>query len=141
MYNAILIPTDGSEAAEAAIEQAVGQAAAFDATLHVVFVVELAATSPLQITLDDVIDRIVADGEEHVRRIADSATAEGVETVTSVEHGLADEAIVDYAAANDIDLIVMGTHGRRGVDRQLLGSVTERIIRTSPVPVLAVRLA
>lgn len=139
MYDAILLPTDGSEAAEAAIEQAIGQASAFGATLHGVFVVELAVKTPLQITLDQVIEQIEADGEEYISRIAAAAEAAGVEAVTSVEHGMADEAIVNYVDAHDIDLVVMGTHGRRGVERQLLGSVTERVIRTCPVPVLAVR--
>lgn len=140
MYDEILIPTDGSDAAEAAIEQAVGQAAGFDARLHVVFVVELAATAPLQITLDQVVEAIEKEGEAIVERIAETASKSGVEVVTSVEHGVADEAIVDYVGDHDIDLVVMGTHGRRGLGRQLLGSVTERVVRTSPVPVLTVRM-
>lgn len=140
MYDEILIPTDGSDAAEAAVEQAVGLAAAFDARLHAVFVVELAATAPLQVTLDHVIEQLEAEGEAVVGRIADDAAGAGRDVVTSVEHGVADEAIVDYAADHDIDLIVMGTHGRRGLDRQLLGSVSERVVRSSPVPVLTVRM-
>ncbi|MFB6352941.1 MAG: universal stress protein, partial [Halobacteriales archaeon] len=126
-------------AAEEAIEQAVGQAAAFDATLHALYVVELQATSPMQLTLDTVIDRLEAEGADRTAEIAEAAESAGVEAVTDVRHGVADETIVDYVRAHDIDLVVMGTHGRRGVDRQLLGSVTERVVRTSPVPVLTVR--
>ncbi len=139
MYDAILVPTDGSDAAEAAIEQAVGQAVAFEATLHALFVVELAAASPMQITLDTVIHRLEAEGERVTGRIAEAAEAAGIEAVTSVRHGVADEAILDYVEEQDVDLVVMGTHGRRGVDRYLLGSVTERVVRRSPVPVLTVR--
>lgn len=139
MYDAILLPTDGSDAAEVAIDHAIGQAVAFDATLHTVFVVELATTAPMQITLDRVVEQLEADGEAAVSRIADAAAEAGVDVVTSVEHGLADEAIVDYVEERDIDLVVMSTHGRRGIDRRLLGSVTERVVRTCPVPVLAVR--
>lgn len=139
MYDEILLPTDGSEAAEAAVDQAIELASTYDGTLHVVFAIELSATMPLRVTLDSVIEQLEADGEEFVTRIANRAAAAGIEVETSVEHGVADEAIVDYVGANDIDLVVMGTHGRRGIDRQLLGSVTERVIRTSPVPVLVVR--
>ena len=56
----------------------------------------------------------------------------------SVLSGRPHRAIVDYAAEYDVDLIVMGTHGRTGLDRYLLGSVTERVVRLSDVPVLAV---
>lgn len=140
MYDAILVPTDGSDAAEAAVDQAIGQAAAFEATLHALFVVELAAVSPMQITLDDVVSRLEAEGEATTARIAEAAEAAGVEAVTDVRHGVADEEILDYAETHDVGLIVMGTHGRRGLDRQLLGSVTERVVRNSPIPVLTVRM-
>lgn len=141
MYDAILLPTDGSEAAEVAIDQAIGQAQAFEATLHVLFVVEVEATAPMQITLGSVADRLEEEGSGMTNRIGEKAEAAGVEVVTEVTHGVADEEIIEYATEQDIGLIVMGTHGRRGVDRQLLGSVTERVVRSSPVPVLTVRMS
>lgn len=94
MYVAILMPTDGSDAGEAAIDQAIGQAAAFDATLHALLVAELEAASPLQITLGDVADRIEAEGETVAAQIAETADAAGVSAVTAVRHGMADETIV-----------------------------------------------
>lgn len=141
MYDAILLPTDGSDAAEAAIEQAVGQAKAFDATLHVLFVIEVEASAPMQITVGSVVDRLQEEGSAITERVAEQAEAAGVDVTTEVAHGMADEEIIEYADEQDIGLIVMGTHGRRGVDRQLLGSVTERVVRTSPKPVLTVRFS
>jgi len=56
-----------------------------------------------------------------------------------VEWGEPYESVLDYADEHDIDIIVMGTHGRTGLDHHLLGSVTEKVVRTSDVPVLTVR--
>jgi len=58
---------------------------------------------------------------------------------TAVERGIPHETVLEYAVANDVDLVVMGTHCRTGLDRVLLGSVAERVVRRSPVPVLVVR--
>ncbi|MCU4925449.1 universal stress protein [Halobacteria archaeon AArc-dxtr1] len=66
---------------------------------------------------------------------------EGVQTVPVVKVGKAHKAILDYAATHDVDIIVMGTHGRTGIDRYLLGSVTEKVVRMSDVPVVTVREA
>jgi nucleotide-binding universal stress UspA family protein len=60
---------------------------------------------------------------------------------TAVVVGTVHRSIRSYVEENDIDLVVMGTHGRQGIERFLLGSVTERTVRTSPVPVLTVRAA
>lgn len=139
MYDSIMLPTDGSEAAEIAADQAIEQAELNDATLHVVHVVEVDATGPMQINVDDITDRLTEQGEEITKRVEKLAESADVEVVTSVLSGNADQEIVDYVSEHGIDLIVMGTHGRRGIRRHLLGSVTERVIRKSPVPVMAVR--
>jgi nucleotide-binding universal stress UspA family protein len=80
---------------------------------------------------------------EHGQRFVETA-AESVGDDVAVETVVLDgnpyERILDYAEESDADLIVMGTHGRTGVDRYLLGSVTEKIVRTSDVPVLTVRM-
>jgi nucleotide-binding universal stress UspA family protein len=55
-------------------------------------------------------------------------------------HGTPHTAILDYAEEHGVDLVVMGTHGRRGFDRFLLGSVTEKVVRTASVPVMTVRV-
>ena len=80
------------------------------------------------------------EGERAVAVVADRAAERGVPAETAVERGVPHEAILEYAAENDADAIVMATHGRTGVERFLLGSVTERVVRRSPVPVLVVRV-
>jgi len=139
MYQEILVPTDGSPASDAAIERAVDLADRYDARLHALYVVDGAAYSTLEAGSEIVIEALQSEGEgatDHVRQLAEDA---GVDCEAIVTTGTAYRSITEYVTENDIDLIVMGTHGRTGLDRYLLGSVTERVVRTSPVPVLTVR--
>ena len=139
MFDRILFPTDGSEGADEALEYALELARTHDATLHVLFVAD---TNRDSVTLvgTDVMDALTAVGEEAVASVLDRATERGVTTETAVEQGTPWRTIVDYAEGGDIDLLVMATHGRRGLDRYLLGSVTEKVVRTSAVPVMTVRI-
>ncbi|MWV64515.1 universal stress protein [Halorubrum sp. JWXQ-INN 858] len=139
MYDEILVPTDGSPASDAAIEHAIDLAKQYGGRIHALYVVDGAAYSTLEAGSEIVIEALESEGKEATGRVADVATDAGVESVTSVTTGTAYRSITDYVDDNDIDLIVMGTHGRRGLDRYLLGSVTERVVRTSDVPVLTVR--
>ncbi|WP_058366701.1 universal stress protein [Haloparvum sedimenti] len=139
MYDNILVPTDGSPASDAAIDHAIDLAKRYDARVHALYVVDGAAYSTLEAGAQVVVEALEKEGEEATERVAEAATDAGVETVTTVTTGTAYRSISDYVAENDIDLIVMGTHGRRGLDRYLLGSVTERVVRTSDVPVMTVR--
>ena len=141
MYDGILLPTDGSEVAESAASHAVALAAATGAKLHVLYVVDAEAiglVTPVTLEVDEVRTSLRQAEEEATAAVAEAAEAAGVDVVEVVEVGLPDEVIRDYTGENDVDLVVMGTHGRRGVDRFLLGSVTERVVRGSRVPVLAV---
>jgi len=117
MYDKILFPTNGGVASERAAESAVETAAAHGATLHVLYVV----------------------GEEAVEEVADEARSAGVEVVTEICHGVPHEEILGYIDDNDPDLVIMGTKERPGEYRQMLGSVTERILRTASVPVTVVK--
>ncbi|WP_137283810.1 universal stress protein [Halorussus salinisoli] len=138
-YENVLVPTDGSETANAAADRAVDLAAAVDATLHAVSVVDDASLG-FDVRSVSVNDEFEAVAEEAIADVAASADDAGVERVEKhVLRGRVHQAILDYVEDNDADLIVMGTRGRGGTDRILLGSVTERIVRTSPVPVLTVR--
>lgn len=141
MYEHVLFPTDGSEAATGATEEAFAVAANNDATLHVLFVVDETA-GPLNVRGgDERFEQAETEGEELVNEVAERATQAGVENVAcAVEQGTPDETILAYAAEN-ADLVVMGTHGRSGLDRHLLGSVTENVVRRSDVSVLTVRTA
>lgn len=140
MYEEILVPTDGSPAVEAALDQALGIAELASARIHALYVVDTRDYNVLPeskwLSLED---ELAGEGQETVAAVADRARAAGLAAETAVERGIPHEAILDYAHEAGIDLIVMGTHGRSGVDRFLLGSVTEKAIRRSDVPVLVVR--
>ena len=119
----VLVPTDGSEGAEAAAEHAIDLVTEVGGTIHALHVTSDGGENESS-PIDDVRDR----GE-----------AAGVEVVSATRSGRPHEAIAGYVAEADIDVVVMGTHGRTGLRRYLLGSVTERTVRFSPVPVVSVK--
>jgi nucleotide-binding universal stress UspA family protein len=141
MYDRILVPTDGSECADRAVEHALDIAGQYDAELHVLSVVDSrdVSHSAPAISPEQVQQTLRDRAESVVEEVADRAEAAGVTVVTAVEPGIPDDVVVEYAADEDCDLIVMGTHGRTGLERYLLGSVTERTVRRSSVPVLTIR--
>jgi nucleotide-binding universal stress UspA family protein len=85
-------------------------------------------------------DMLRDEGESAVADIRQLAEGAGLPVETTVLEGSPSREIVRYAEEQDCDLIVMGTHGRGGIDRLLLGSVAERVVRASEVPVLTVRV-
>ena len=138
MYDEILVPTDGSETSDAAVEHAVYLADRCDSRVHGLFVVD---SGPLQSVgggYPEAVSKIEELGDEAVERVRQTGEERGVETTTSVVPGTVHRIIREYVDDNDVDAVVMGTHGRQGVGRHLLGSVTERVIRTVDVPVVAV---
>ncbi|MFB6281943.1 MAG: universal stress protein [Haloferacaceae archaeon] len=141
MYDEILVPTDGSAAAERAIEHAVDLAGRYDARIHAFYVVDTSAYAALEGAGTAVVDALEDQGREAVAAVVDAAEAAGVPAERVVRDGSPHRNILDYIDEAGVDLVVMGTHGRRGIDRYLLGSVTERVVRSSPVPVLTVRMA
>jgi nucleotide-binding universal stress UspA family protein len=142
MYDRILVPTDGTEQA-GVTTHALNVAELCDATVHALYVVDEKALNyqPSESGREETRRARLEEGEDATRRIAEKADERGVEVVTAIEEGTPAEVVVEYAAGNDADMIVMGTHGRSGVDRYVLGSVTEQVVRTSEVPVLTVNLA
>jgi nucleotide-binding universal stress UspA family protein len=139
MFDRILFPTDGGAGAEQALEYALGLADRHDATLVGLFVADTRRDSATLVGTD-VADALVAVGEEAVAGVADRAAERGVAVETVVEQGTPWRTVVDCADREDADLIVMATHGRRGLNRYLLGSVTEKVVRTATVPVMTVRM-
>ncbi|MEF8799583.1 MAG: universal stress protein [Halolamina sp.] len=137
MYNQILFPTDGSEPAEAALDYVVQVAAEHDATLHVLNVTDISQVS-LHEVRDDVLDGLEREGQTIVDEAAQHATDRGITTVSEVVRGDPYRSIVEYSNGSGVDLIAMPTHGRHGLERFLLGSVTERVINTAEVPVVAI---
>lgn len=140
MYGEILVPTDGSEAGGLAIDHAVDIASQYDARIHALYVVDTSAYAALEGAGTAVVDTLRDQGEAAVARVVEAAEDADLESVSVVREGSPHENILAYARESGADLIVMGTHGRRGIDRYLLGSVTERVVRSSPVPVLTVRM-
>ena len=147
MYERILVPTDGSRVAKAAVDHAVDIAGKYDAELHALYIADTDAIAYGLGT--EQVDRI-RQGQfsdmKALREEAEDATGYVVERggargLTVHEHhagGKPHRMIADYAEDNDVDLIVMGSHGRAGVRRALLGSVTERTLRSTSTPVLVV---
>nr|WP_256421809.1 universal stress protein [Halobellus rarus] len=92
----------------------------------------LARSGPLLETLWD-------EGCGAVRDVEVTGTQAGLTVVTEIVDGNPHEEILDYVSEYGIDMVIMGTHGRTGLDRVVIGSVAERVVRQSPVPVLTVR--
>jgi nucleotide-binding universal stress UspA family protein len=141
MYKRILAPIDGSELSECTLEHirsiAVG--------CKVPEVVLFRALEPVPQTYglgDDWIkeagERALGYANETLTRIADTLAKDGISCQKVVVKGYAANEILDYADHNDVDLIIMSTHGSSGFIRWTLGSVTEKVARHSPIPVLIV---
>lgn len=144
MYDSILVPTDGSPHADAAIEHALDLAERYDATLHALYVVDIsypyADFGAAGVNWDAVTEAQEGQGEQATAVIRERGVEQAIPVETEVRQSTSIHGpILDYVEDNDIDLIVMGTHGRRGLDRYLLGSVTEKIVRLADVPVLTVK--
>ena len=138
-YDDVLVPTDGSEGAAAAVDPGVSIAGAYDATLHSLSVVDTRSLG-VDVRSGTVVDALEERAREAVAAVETRATDASVsDTETAVERGLPSECIRTYVVENDVGLVVMGTHGRSGISRYLLGSVAEKVARTSPVPVMTVR--
>ena len=142
MYDRILVPTDGSEQ-RPVVEHALDLAELTGAAVHALYVVDRKALDyqPSKEGREEARERRREEGGEATDEIARQGAERSVEVVTAVEEGDPASVIGEYADDRDVDLIVMGTQGRSGVDRYVLGSVTERVVRASDVPVLTVNLA
>jgi nucleotide-binding universal stress UspA family protein len=137
MFDRILFPTDGGAAASAALPYALDVASAHDATVHLLYVADTNRDSVTAVG-DEVVDVLETDGEAVVSDAADRARARGVDAVAEVLQGDPSSTVVDYADQVGVDLIVMPTRGRSGIERVLLGSVTERVMEGAAAPVVAV---
>ncbi len=168
MYDTILYPTDGSEGAECALEHAEKIGKQFDAEVHILFVADTGfGDTPMRVQKDDegrwttgmmkrkrnepsktkmsksdidINDVLVREGEAYTSQIAAELEERGVSAKAVCKRGSAAKTVVNYASENGVDMIVMGTHGRTGLNRRVIGSVTEKVVRTSEVPVLSVQL-
>ena len=134
-YERVLVPTDGSDAAAAAADHGLGLAASLEAAVHVLSVVD---DGP-DLRSSTIEEASTEAARAAVESVAADARDRGIDDVrTHVEDGAPDEVILDAVETHDLHAVVMGTTGRRGVDRILLGSVAEKTVRSAPVPVVTV---
>jgi len=146
MFTRILVPTDFSPPSYAALGYARAVATQFGASLHLLHVADdpYRAALAAEVYVPEVEglrDEIVTSALGRLKEQLTAADTTALHATTAAVIGTPAWTIVEYAAANDIDLIVMGTHGRGGMAHLLMGSVAERVLRTAPCPVLTVRHA
>lgn len=141
MYTKILIPTDGSKTAEYAVEQGVRLAQALDATVYGIYVIDISAFAgvPTEAIWESMRGLLEEEGKKALKIVENLASSAKVKHKILLREGVPSEDIIKFAKEEGVELIVMGTAGRRGLDRLLLGSVTEKVVRTSPCPVLVIR--
>jgi nucleotide-binding universal stress UspA family protein len=146
MYHRILVPLDGSATAERGLREAIGLAAEQKARLSLLHVadnfpmlMEMSSVTSYQ----EMLNELRRYGEDVLAKAKRAAAEAGVQADTllrEVTQGRIADVIIDEAKKTGCGLIVMGTHGRRGFSRLTLGSEAERVVRSSTVPVLLVRL-
>jgi nucleotide-binding universal stress UspA family protein len=140
MFNEILVPTDGSVGMARVIDTASRLAETHDAKLHLVYAVHTAsfANLPMETSWESVKTMLREQGETALNTGKRQATADSIET--TMLKGPPSRMICQHATEADCDLIVVGTHGRGGLNRILLGSIAERVVRSATVPVMTVRI-
>jgi len=142
MYKTILMPTDGSPCSFQALEHGLSLAKALGAKVHFLYVLENPAQAiwiaPESVPYGlELLEDLKKAGEEAIAKALSLAQEKGVEATGEVKEGVPIPTIVE--AAKGFDLLVMGTHGRTGLDKLLLGSVTEGVLHRVGIPVLVVR--
>ncbi|ELY47162.1 universal stress protein [Natronorubrum bangense] len=137
LYDSVVIPTDGSDAAERAAENALEIAEKYDADVHAVYVVDT-TTYDLEDSPRSIVGLLKEGGQNATEAVAEMARDRDLDATTEVRRGVPAEELLEYVSSVDVDLIAMGTRGRAVGSGRLLGSTTARVVRRSPVPVLTV---
>ncbi len=142
MYDAILVPTDGSDPSEAAVAHGVEIAAPHGATVHLLHVVDVGtemSASGVGTIASQLEETLQQEADDALDAAAERADEAGVDVERTVLEGVPHEAIHEYAGDHDVDLVVMGASGRSGLKEHLLGSTADRVVRSTDVPVLLAR--
>jgi nucleotide-binding universal stress UspA family protein len=141
MCKKILIATDGSEYTKKAVDYGIDLAKNTEARLYAIYVIDTAAFAsiPMDAAWESMYELLKQEGDEATKYVADKASEDGLDIERLTIEGHPAEEIIKYAEKNSVDLIVMGTLGKSGLDRFLLGSVAEKVVRTSKIAVLVVR--
>ncbi|MGB5695202.1 MAG: universal stress protein [Polyangiales bacterium] len=139
--NQILVPTDFSKNAEHALSYAVELAKRCSAKLHLLHTPVIPTYLLMDLSYSpgpEAVTRILNDAQAALDEEAKSTATAGIELFTAIREGTVHEVIRDYAREHDIDLVVVGTHGRTGVSKLMYGSVTERVLKTVHTPILVI---
>lgn len=144
MYDRLLLPTDTSAGVDQATTHAIDAAQRYNATLHLLYVVDAETYSSYSgdeyvHELEGLEEALEQAGEEAIESIQQQATAAGVETVSTVRHGVPHEEILRYVDDADIGVTILGSKHRSSEYRRLLGSVAERVVRLAESPVTVVK--
>jgi nucleotide-binding universal stress UspA family protein len=137
MYQKILVPLDGSELAECVLPHVKAIATGCDVKQLIL----LRVVEPLRAEIDDEVVRktVVKTAEDYLAKIQAKLNKAGLAVETQILTGIPAETISDFAQRNKVDLIALATHGRSGISRWVFGSVADRLLRSSSVPILLIR--
>ncbi len=138
----ILVPTDFSEYANHALDYAIELAKTLQAhltVLHVLHLSSFALGEAPPTVLDDTLTAMETNAEQQTQMALDRVQQAGIQGESTIVEGTPFQAIIETAESRNVDLIVMGTHGRTGLSHALMGSVAEKVVRLAPCPVLVTR--
>jgi len=147
MYQKILVPVDGSKTAQRGLQEALKLAKALNSTIRLIHVVNefaVIATYEGMVYSKELVDSLIQSGKKVLAQAEQDVRAAGVAVqseLVEARSGQAGTEILHDATKSKADLIVLGTHGRRGLSRLLMGSDAEQVVRQSNVPVLLVRFS
>ena len=144
MYSTILMPVDGSDVSNHALEEGLSLAKALGSRVILVYIVDMTiAAMPeaeLGVANAEIMRRsFIEQGNNVIRAAEAAARAKGVPYESVIEEGDVHDGIVETADKRGVELVVMGTHGRRGLNRLLLGSVAQSVTKRAHCPVLLIR--
>lgn len=144
MFKHILVPVDGSETAQKAVEKAAGLAKAFGSAVSVIYVIDpypfTGLGSDFAYGQAEYLSAATAEAEQAIEAARQTLTQAGITPTTKVvEEHATWRGILDAAKTFGADLIVMGSHGRHGLEKVVLGSVAQRVLSQAHLPVFVVR--
>ncbi|MBW2513407.1 MAG: universal stress protein [Deltaproteobacteria bacterium] len=137
MYKSILIPLDGSKLAENILTEVEELALLIKAKLNLIYVSKAHVLPGVDPTDEQV--RVVKEAQAYLENIKEALSVKKIDIELHTPYGNPADKILEVCRRHDIDLIAMSTHGRSGIGRWLLGSVAEKVVRHSEVPVLLLR--
>ena len=139
-FRSIVIATDGSENTRNAISYGIKFAKFSGATVYALYVMDTSSlTQSFTAGKELMYELLKKEGQKAISKVKECGEASGVEVKEVLMEGHPSKEIIDFAENKDIDLIVMGTLGKTGLNRFLMGSVAEKVVRNSKVPVMVVR--